>query len=108
MIDWGSIRRRPVLTRQELPHAFLVQRPSGIIPYVLTGDERHLDLRAFPEDVKYAVWERQHHKCALCHKEFDYEGMEGDHITPWREGGRTVVENCQMLCRECNRRKGGK
>lgn len=72
------------------------------------GDERHLDLRAFPEDVKYAVWERQHHKCALCHKEFDYEGMEGDHITPWREGGRTVVENCQMLCRECNRRKGGK
>lgn len=85
-----------------------VQRPSGIIPYVLTGDERHLDLRAFPEDMKYAVWERQHHKCALCHKEFDYEGMEGDHITPWREGGRTVVENCQMLCRECNRRKGGK
>lgn len=85
-----------------------VQRPSGIIPYVLTGDERHLDLRAFPEDVKYAVWERQHHRCALCHKEFDYEGMEGDHITPWREGGRTVVENCQMLCRECNRRKGGK
>ncbi|MCI6503635.1 MAG: HNH endonuclease [Prevotella sp.] len=34
--------------------------------------------------------------------------MEGDHITPWREGGRTVESNCQMLCRECNRRKGSK
>ena len=45
---------------------------------------------------------------ALCGKEFDYEFMEGDHITPWREGGRTVIENCQMLCRECNRRKGAK
>lgn len=85
-----------------------VQRPNGIIPYVLTGDERHLGLRAFPEDIKLAVWEQQHHICPLCGKEFDYEFMEGDHITPWREGGRTVVENCQMLCRECNRRKGAR
>lgn len=85
-----------------------VQKQMGIIPYVLTGDERHLDLRSFPEDIKLAVWEKQHHICLSCQKEFDYEFMEGDHITPWREGGRTVIENCQMLCRECNRRKGGR
>lgn len=85
-----------------------IQKPSGIIPYVLTRDEHYLDLRAFPEDIKLAVWEKQNHKCALCGKEFDLEFMEGDHITPWRDGGRTVVENCQMLCRECNRRKGAK
>ena len=85
-----------------------IQRQQGIIPYVLTGDERHLDLRAFPEDIKLVVWEQQKHICPLCGKEFDYEFMEGDHITPWREGGRTVIENCQMLCKECNRRKGAK
>ena len=85
-----------------------VQRQQGFIPYVLTGDEHYLDLRAFPEDVKLAVWEQQGHRCKLCGNEFDYEFMEGDHITPWREGGRTVIENCQMLCRECNRRKGAK
>ena len=85
-----------------------VQKQMGIIPYVLTGDERHLDLRCFPDDIKQAVWEKQHHICPSCQKEFDYEFMEGDHITPWREGGRTVIENCQMLCRECNRRKGGR
>lgn len=85
-----------------------VQKQVGIIPYVLTGDERHLDLRGCPEDIKLAVWEKQHHICPSCQKEFDYEFMEGDHITPWREGGRTVIENCQMLCRECNRRKGGR
>ena len=33
-----------------------IQKPSGIIPYVLTGDERCLDLRAFPDDIKMAVW----------------------------------------------------
>ena len=85
-----------------------IQKQAGIIPYVLTGDEHYLDLRAFPEDIKLAVWEQQHHICPLCGKEFDFEFMEGDHITPWREGGRTVIENCQMLCRECNRRKGSK
>ncbi|MBQ8865934.1 MAG: HNH endonuclease [Bacteroidaceae bacterium] len=24
------------------------------------------------------------------------------------EAGRTVIENCQMLCIECNRRKGAR
>ena len=85
-----------------------IQKQAGIIPYVLTGDEHYLDLRAFPEDIKLAVWEKQKHICPHCGKECDFEFMEGDHITPWREGGRTVIENCQMLCRECNRRKGSK
>ena len=85
-----------------------IQRKQGIIPYVLTGDEHWLDLRAFPEDMKLAVWEEQGHVCPLCKREFDFEFMEGDHITPWRDGGRTVKENCQMLCRECNRRKAAR
>lgn len=85
-----------------------IQKQTGIIPYVLTGDERHLDLRSFPDDIKLAVWEQQKHICPHCGKEYDFEFMEGDHITPWKEGGRTVIENCQMLCKECNRRKGAK
>ena len=82
-----------------------IQKASGIIPYVLTGDEHYLDLRGFDGKTKLAVWERQKHRCAMCGKEFDIDFMEGDHITPWCEGGRTVADNCQMLCRECNRRK---
>jgi 5-methylcytosine-specific restriction endonuclease McrA len=34
--------------------------------------------------------------------------MEADHITPWYEWGKTNPENCQMLCKNCNRVKGGK
>lgn len=85
-----------------------IQRPQGIIPYVLTGDEQKLDLRTFPEDIKLAVYERQGHRCEHCGKTFDYEFMEADHIMPWAKGGRTVLENCQMLCAECNRRKSDK
>ena len=31
--------------------------------------------------------------------------MDADHITPWSKGGKTVLENCQILFKECNRRK---
>lgn len=37
----------------------------------------------------------------------EIEEMEADHITPWHAGGKTTSDNCQMLCRECNRRKSG-
>ncbi|MDR3301389.1 MAG: HNH endonuclease [Spirochaetaceae bacterium] len=32
--------------------------------------------------------------------------MERDRITPWSEGGKTQVDNLQMLCKNCNRSKG--
>ena len=38
---------------------------------------------------------------------FEIDEMEGDHIQPWSKGGKTVAENCQMLCVPCNRYKGG-
>ncbi|MEE0996024.1 MAG: DUF262 domain-containing protein [Paludibacteraceae bacterium] len=84
-----------------------VQKKSGIYAYVLDGDERHLGIRLFDENTKREIYEKQQGVCPLCKKKFDIVQMEADHITPWKEGGRTVAENCQMLCRECNRRKGG-
>ena len=31
--------------------------------------------------------------------------MEGDHRIPWVDGGKTTTDNCQMLCKKCNREK---
>ena len=31
--------------------------------------------------------------------------LGADHIDLWSQGGRTNAANCQMLCREDNRRK---
>ena len=44
----------------------------------------------------------------MCKEHFEIEQMEADHITPWSQGGKTNDENCQMLCKECNRRKNDK
>ena len=83
-----------------------VTKKSGIYEYLLTGDERHLSIRAFEKRDKLAAYERQKHKCAICGKEFEFEQMHADHITPWSKGGKTISENCQMLCRDCNLKKG--
>ena len=85
-----------------------VQRHSGIYPYILTRDERHLNLRTFTQNMKQRVYQRQDGKCVMCNEEFPISGMDADHITPWSEGGKTVEENCQVLCRQCNRRKGNR
>jgi HNH endonuclease/Protein of unknown function DUF262 len=85
-----------------------VEKKKGIYPYILTRDERYLGIRAFTDAMKQKVYEKQEGICVLCTDPFDISFMEGDHITPWHEGGKTVEENCQMLCKDCNRRKSGK
>ena len=78
---------------------------KGIYPYVLTREEKYLSIRAFNDNQKRAAYERQRGICPKCGGHFDLSGMEADHITPWSEGGKTIPENCQMLCKDCNRRK---
>lgn len=85
-----------------------VTNKSGIYPYVVSGDEHHLNIRAFSPQMKREAFERQKGKCAKCKKPFDIDEMEGDHIKPWHEGGKTDAKNCQMLCKDDNRRKSGK
>jgi 5-methylcytosine-specific restriction endonuclease McrA len=85
-----------------------VTNKKGIWEYVLTGEEKHLNIRAFTDSQKAAAYERSGGICAKCGGHFEFNEMEADHITPWHEGGTTATENCQMLCRNCNRRKGGK
>ena len=83
-----------------------VTNKRGIYTYLLTGEERHLSIRAFTDRMKREAYERQEGVCPICGERFAFEQMEGDHITPWCEGGQTMADNCQMLCRDCNRRKG--
>lgn len=85
-----------------------VTKKSGIYPYVLTRQEKYLNIRAFTDKMKREAYERQKGKCKYCKNEFDISEMEADHIKPWHEGGKTVSENCQMLCKEDNRKKSGK
>lgn len=59
--------------------------------------------RAIPRDVRLAVWERDGGRCVECSTDFD---LQYDHVIPVALGGATTVENLQLLCGPCNRRKG--
>lgn len=85
-----------------------VTNKKGIYYYVLTREEKYLSIRNFTENQKREAYERQKGICPVCKKHYEIEEMEGDHITPWHLGGKTIPENCQMLCKEDNRRKSGK
>jgi len=85
-----------------------VTNKKGIYSYVITGDEKYLNIRSFTDSQKREAYERQNGICPICKNHFDINEMEGDHITPWIEGGKTSSDNCQMLCRDCNRRKSSK
>jgi hypothetical protein len=85
-----------------------VVKKSGIYSYILTRDQRFLGIRTFSDSEKQKVYEKQKGICPICKKHYDISEMEGDHITPWTEGGKTIEINCQMLCKDDNRRKSSK
>jgi len=117
-VDWGSLYKQykdkvfdAAKIDSEVKRLILdddVTKKAGIYPYILTGKEKYLSIRAFTDAQKLSAYEYQMGICPECGKHFDLAYMEADHITPWHEGGKTTTENCQMLCRDCNRRKGGR
>jgi hypothetical protein len=61
--------------------------------------------RVFTRDQKQQVLATQDNECACCHETLDVDNTssyEGDHITPYSEGGKTTLDNCEILCLECH------
>lgn len=85
-----------------------VGNKKGIYIYVLNKKEKHLNLRVFSEKDKQIMFERQNGICPSCNKKYEFKQMQGDHIIPWSQNGKTTIDNGQMLCADCNRRKSNK
>jgi len=85
-----------------------VTKKSGIYPYVITRNEKYLSIRSFTDKMKRESYERQKGICPKCEEHFEIEEMEADHKKLWSEGGKTTLENCQMLCKEDHREKSNK
>ena len=99
-LDTGEIEKEI----KELIEDDEVTNQKGIYTYVLTRETKHLSLRGFDRKTKQKTFELQNGICPKCDVNFEYNEMEGDHIKPWSKGGKTILENCQMLCGPCNKR----
>lgn len=85
-----------------------VQNKKGIFYYILDNNEKNLNIRAFRESEKRTVYEKQQGICPICGKHFEYDEMDADHIVAWSLGGKTTIDNLQMLCKKCNIYKSNK
>jgi len=103
-----------------------VNNSRGIYEYLLGGkiDKQLLDVRVFGEDVKRAAYSRQTEtsnsqeisNCPLCAlgnnankaRIYSREEMDADHVTAWSNGGKSDIDNCEMLCITHNRAKGNR
>lgn len=85
-----------------------VNSKAGIYEYILTGHARHLNIRAFTDVDRQTAFARQGKKCNACKKLFTLKKLQADHIRPWSENGKTVLDNCQLLCANCHADKTAK
>jgi hypothetical protein len=89
-----------------------VENKKGIYEFLLSGEtnEKVLNLRTFSKKITTKIYEHQQGICPMCssEKHYDFEEMEADHIIPWHKKGKTIEDNCRMLCIHHNRTKSGK
>lgn len=63
---------------------------------------------SFTHNDKYSVYLRQKKKCNQCESPivlYPYSSADADHIIPISIGGKTTIENLQLLCVICHRHK---
>jgi 5-methylcytosine-specific restriction endonuclease McrA len=77
---------------------FVVWRARGRHP-VLRARRR----RVWSELERQTILDRDDWACRWCGSQ---DELEIDHVIPFSRGGACTVENAQVLCGPCNRRKG--
>ncbi|MBN1527892.1 MAG: HNH endonuclease [Thermoleophilaceae bacterium] len=69
----------------------------------LAGDSPAPRRARIGRETRVAVFTRDGGRCAECGSSFD---LQYDHVIPLALGGGDGVDNLQLLCADCNRRKG--
>lgn len=84
-----------------------VTNKKGVFEYLLSNKsadkELLLSIRAFTDSQKRSAYEKQKGICPICKKEYVIEDMQGDHILEWSKGGKTTMDNLQMVCKSCHK-----
>ena len=58
--------------------------------------------------LRIRVYERDGYKCRYCGRGEDECSLQIDHIKPISKGGKSIYDNLQTLCEDCNKQKDNK
>ena len=76
-----------------------------VIRAYLEREEKRKDIDI---NLRKGIYKQQGGKCALCCRDFLLDEMHADHSIPWKLVGDELRGNYQLLCEECNLKKGSK
>ena len=82
-VDWADRTHRKVV------HLWTEARPA--------------DRTYIPAHIRKLIFIRDNYCCVKCGSK---KNLEIHHIIPHAKGGSSRLENLQLLCHDCNRRKG--
>jgi hypothetical protein len=101
----GTYEKRFGTWRKSL-EAFVVWAKEGVVPALSVPQSANSAPRT-PRNINWRlralVLMRDNARCQMCGKTpQDGVRLHVDHISPWRKGGETILENLQILCEQCN------
>jgi len=71
--------------------------------------ERKDSKRTFSSEQRRILWNTDvKRKCITCHKDLKWNDFTVDHVVAHVRGGKTKLDNAQLMCRSCNSRKGAR
>ena len=86
------------------------QRREKVLHGLLLPIYEHKDKkRVFSTEQRRILWNTDSRKkCAKCKQNLTWDDFTVDHIKAYVRGGKTRLDNAQLMCRSCNSRKGGR
>lgn len=65
--------------------------------------------RMFSTEQRRIIWNTDAvQKCKKCKRKLSWDDFTVDHMVAHVKGGKTRLDNAQLMCRSCNSRKGGR
>ncbi len=102
---WGSLYKKFDWFWQAYSDAML-RSNCGHSSIKDLGPEQE-ELERQPENYRRALLARDNNQCRCCGRQLGRGvRLQNDHIVPRKMGGKTVLDNLQLLCKECNLEKG--
>ena len=94
----GTTSKKNIETRFKLMKLKFLQKNKDL---ELLDPNRYFDYYE-----KVVIYRRDRGICQNCGKKVSWKEFEADHIKAHSKGGKTTIENGQVLCSKCNKKKG--